>query len=142
MAMGGYNTVVEILTSNQRAVIVPRVHPRIEQSIRAERLAEKGLLDMLHPANLTPSSLFDAIGRSLQRPRPVRAQDMGIDLDGAAKVCAAVEQMRTNNMRQEARASGNSLRSPRSTSSQRVMSAHMQHDRRTRATDRRRSESL
>lgn len=94
VAMSGYNTVVEILSANQRAVVIPRVHPRLEQHIRAERLAEKGLLDMIHPADLTPDSLFEAINGSLQRPRPARAQDLGIKLDGAAMVCATIDRWR------------------------------------------------
>ena len=53
VSMGGYNTIVEILAANQRGIIVPRIHPRLEQCIRAERLAAKGLLDMIHPTKLT-----------------------------------------------------------------------------------------
>ena len=93
VAMGGYNTVVEILTANQRAVIIPRVHPRLEQYIRAERLAAKGLIDMIHPAELNPDGLFDVINHSLQRPRPSRPQDMGIELNGAINVSNAIEQL-------------------------------------------------
>jgi len=94
VGMSGYNTIVEILSANQRAVVIPRVHPRLEQHIRAERLAEKGLLDMIHPESLTPDNLFKTITRSLQRPRPVRAQDLGIELNGAATVCATISRWR------------------------------------------------
>jgi predicted glycosyltransferase len=93
VSMGGYNTVVEILSANQRGIIVPRVHPRLEQFIRAERLAAKGLIDMIHPVRLNPDGLFDAINDSLQRPRPPRSQDIGIELNGAANVCSAMEQL-------------------------------------------------
>lgn len=93
VSMGGYNTVVEILTANQRGIIVPRVHPRLEQWIRAERFAAKGLLDMIHPSELTPEGLFHAITQSLQRPRPPRPQDIGIDLNGASNVSRAVNQL-------------------------------------------------
>jgi predicted glycosyltransferase len=57
VAMGGYNTVAEILSFGKRALIVPRVQPRREQLIRAERLQSLGLLDMLHPDHLTPAAL-------------------------------------------------------------------------------------
>lgn len=100
VAMGGYNTVVEILAANQRAVIIPRVHPRLEQYIRAERFAAKGLIDMIHPELLTPSGLFDVITRSLQRPRPSRSQDMGVDLNGAVNVCNAIKQLWRNDAKQ------------------------------------------
>jgi predicted glycosyltransferase len=93
VAMGGYNTVVEILTANQRGIIVPRVHPRLEQCIRAERLAAKGLLDMIHPKELTPDRLFHSITQSLQRPRPPRSRDIGIALNGAFNVSKAVQRL-------------------------------------------------
>jgi predicted glycosyltransferase len=57
IAMGGYNTVCDILTYAPRALIVPRVRPREEQLIRAVQLAERGLLDVLHPDALTPDAL-------------------------------------------------------------------------------------
>lgn len=57
IAMGGYNTVCDILTYAPRALIVPRVRPREEQLIRAVQLAERGLLDVLHPDALTPEAL-------------------------------------------------------------------------------------
>ncbi|HMS84451.1 MAG TPA: glycosyltransferase, partial [Nitrospira sp.] len=93
VSMGGYNTVVEILSANQRGIIVPRVYPRLEQCIRAERLAAKGLLTMIHPTELTPDSLFRSITQSLQGPRPPRSQDIGIPLNGAVTVSKAVKQL-------------------------------------------------
>ncbi|MFZ3014437.1 MAG: glycosyltransferase [Nitrospira sp.] len=93
VSMGGYNTIVEILAANQRGIIVPRVHPRLEQCIRAERLAAKGLLEMIHPTKLTSTRLFHAITQSLQRPRPPRSEDIGIPLDGAANVSRAMKQL-------------------------------------------------
>jgi predicted glycosyltransferase len=47
VAMGGYNTFCEILSLDKRAIIVPRVVPRLEQKIRAERAQELGLVRML-----------------------------------------------------------------------------------------------
>jgi len=47
VAMGGYNTFCEILSFNQRALIVPRTEPRLEQYIRAARAQEMGLVRML-----------------------------------------------------------------------------------------------
>ncbi|MBK9306244.1 MAG: glycosyltransferase [Nitrospira sp.] len=96
VSMGGYNTVVEILGANQRGIIIPRVRPRLEQSIRAERFAAKGLLDMIHPSQLTPASLFQAITHSLQHPRPPRPQELGIAMDGAANVTKAMKQLFTD----------------------------------------------
>ncbi len=93
VSMGGYNTIVEILTANQRGIIVPRVHPRLEQYIRGERLAAQGLINMIHPDDLTPKRLFTTITESLQQPRPPRPQDIGIALDGALNASKAVKQL-------------------------------------------------
>jgi predicted glycosyltransferase len=57
VSMGGYNSVCEILSTRRRGLIVPRVHPRQEQRIRAERMAALGLVDWIHPDALTPSAL-------------------------------------------------------------------------------------
>ncbi|WP_439496298.1 glycosyltransferase family protein [Bosea sp. (in: a-proteobacteria)] len=48
VAMGGYNTFCEILSFDKPALIVPRVRPRLEQSIRAERADGLRLVDVLH----------------------------------------------------------------------------------------------
>jgi predicted glycosyltransferase len=73
IAMGGYNTVCEILSFRKTALIVPRIYPRREQIIRAERLRDLGLLDMLHPDNLTPHALSDWLSRNLPAPPPVQS---------------------------------------------------------------------
>jgi predicted glycosyltransferase len=57
VAMGGSNTVSEILSYQKAALIVPRISPRREQLIRAERLSALGLVNMLHPDELTPAAL-------------------------------------------------------------------------------------
>ncbi len=57
VSMGGYNSICEILAFQKRALIVPRVRPRQEQIIRCERLCALGLIDMLHPAEMTPASM-------------------------------------------------------------------------------------
>lgn len=57
VSMGGYNSVCEILALHKRALIVPRTQPRQEQWIRAERLQSLGLLDVLHPDDLSPQRL-------------------------------------------------------------------------------------
>lgn len=61
VCMGGYNTVCELLTCGRRAVIVPRVKPGVEQLLRAQRLSQMGLVSMVHPEDLTPETLVDAL---------------------------------------------------------------------------------
>ena len=57
IAMGGYNTTMEILCYGKQTLLIPRAHPRKEQLIRANRLAKAGLIDMLHPEKLSIDKL-------------------------------------------------------------------------------------
>jgi predicted glycosyltransferase len=77
VTMGGYNTVCEVLRLGSRALVVPRVRPRREQLVRAERFAALGLLDMLHPDRACPAALGDWLARPV---RPARA--MALDTGG------------------------------------------------------------
>lgn len=82
IAMGGYNTVGEVLSFEKRALIVPRVRPRTEQLIRAQRLQELGMLDLLPPAQVSPRALTEWLCRNVPNPR-VRDR---IDLGGLARI--------------------------------------------------------
>jgi predicted glycosyltransferase len=79
VAMGGYNTVCEVLTLEKSALIVPRVKPRREQLIRAERLRALGLVDVLHPDHLSSGALSAWLARE---PPPVRRARETVRLDG------------------------------------------------------------
>jgi predicted glycosyltransferase len=79
VTMGGYNSVCEVLSYGKPALIVPRVRPRQEQLIRAERLRDLGLLDLLHPDHLSPRALSQWLSRDLGPA--ARARDR-IDLGG------------------------------------------------------------
>jgi predicted glycosyltransferase len=72
VAMAGYNTVCEVLASGTPTVLVPRVAPRAEQSIRARRLAELGLVRTLAPAEATPLGLGDALRDLIYDPTALR----------------------------------------------------------------------
>ncbi len=78
VGMAGYNTVCEILSLKTRAVLVPRVHPREEQLIRTESLANRGWVQMLHPDTLSATTLRETITTGLAAPRP----EMTLDLNG------------------------------------------------------------
>lgn len=47
VAMGGYNTFCEILSFDKPALLAPRAQPRLEQTIRARRAVELGLVQMI-----------------------------------------------------------------------------------------------
>lgn len=88
VSMGGYNTLVEILALEKRAIVIPRVSIVREQFIRAALFQRLGLLRMLHPDHLTPEGMADAILSVLDAPPPSRRQleAAGLDLNGLQQV--------------------------------------------------------
>jgi len=56
VAMGGYNTFCEILSTDKPAIIAPRTKPRREQIIRASAAEKLGLLRMLSAERDGPSA--------------------------------------------------------------------------------------
>jgi predicted glycosyltransferase len=84
VSMGGYNTTVELLVARKPALIVPRVEPRVEQLIRAEQLADMGLVDMIHPHDLTPRLVRSKVEELLVRD-PASAPRVKVDLSGASR---------------------------------------------------------
>ncbi|NMG75568.1 glycosyltransferase family protein [Aromatoleum diolicum] len=90
VSMGGYNTVCELLTLHKRAVVVPRVRPVQEQCIRAERMAELGLMRIVHPDRLTPQGLLQAVGLETAALRGNGENPISIRLDGLEQVGRAI----------------------------------------------------
>jgi len=89
ISMGGYNTIVEILSSAKRALIIPRIHPRKEQLLRAQRLSEMGLVGYISPEELTPGRLFETVHLMIADPTSPLAearQKKLLPLDGAFKL--------------------------------------------------------
>ena len=66
IAMGGYNTTCEILSFHKPALLVPRIAPRREQWIRAERLQQRRLLDVLSPESVSAKALTEWLHQSVQ----------------------------------------------------------------------------
>lgn len=91
VTMGGYNTVCEALSFRKRTLVVPRVTPRREQLIRAERFRDHGLLDVLHPHALAPALLSSWVNRNFGR----RAHGH-VDLGGPGRLVAAAREMLAN----------------------------------------------
>ena len=88
VGMAGYNTSCEILGARTAAVLVPRASQRDEQRMRAVRLAERGLVDTVDSAELTPETLAAAALRALARGR--RTGDSTLALDGYSRVVREV----------------------------------------------------
>ena len=75
VSMAGYNTVCDIMSYRRRSVVVPRERPSREQSLRAERLREWGVAEVVRGDELRRKGLANAIERALTRraipPAPV-----------------------------------------------------------------------
>jgi predicted glycosyltransferase len=90
LAMGGYNTVCELLTLRKRALLVPRTKPGTEQLIRAQCMAERGLVRMLHPDGLNPATLLDSLQQLLRAATHHPSLPKLNHMDGLKHVTAAV----------------------------------------------------
>jgi len=89
IAMGGYNTVCEVLSFEKRALIVPRVKPRREQIIRALRLRDMGLIDMLEVDRLTTPALSAWMAKEIP---PMRLNGV-LKMDGLDKLPAMASEL-------------------------------------------------
>jgi predicted glycosyltransferase len=92
VAMGGYNSVCELLAARRPALVVPRVSPRREQLIRAEALSARGMLRMVHPDEATPERLLAEIERLLAQPERPRRMPMNGLPAAAAELDAMLAQ--------------------------------------------------
>ena len=69
VSQAGYNTVADILRAGTQAVIVPyAADGETEQSMRARRLAERGLARVVTEDRLSPETLAAAIDGALEAP--------------------------------------------------------------------------
>lgn len=85
VSQGGYNTVLDVLTSGARPVIVPFTgNGETEQRERGERLARLGVALVLDDRALTPQALADAVDDATTRS----FARFDFDCDGAAGTAA------------------------------------------------------
>ena len=81
LSQAGYNTIMDILNTGARALVLPFAEGgESEQTMRARLLAERGLLHLLGPP-FEPGRLAHAIDGALAATRPAAGH---IDLNGAA----------------------------------------------------------
>jgi predicted glycosyltransferase len=96
VSQAGYNTVLDILAARARAVLVPFAAGReTEQLMRAERLAELGVAELVHENELSPQSLAAAIERAAAS-EPARVT---IDTGGAASAARLIGAMKHTEQR-------------------------------------------
>ncbi len=86
VAMGGYNTFCEILSLDKPALIMPRVAPRKEQLVRAQRASELGVAHIFVPSDTAGIEDFVIALRELpHQPKPSSAMLPGF-MDGVENV--------------------------------------------------------
>ncbi|NOT00181.1 MAG: hypothetical protein HOP29_06095 [Phycisphaerales bacterium] len=85
VSMGGYNTLCQIAAHRKPALIVPRTKPRLEQAIRAQVWAERGVVDVLGVDQLTPATLAERVVGMLGRGPTHICDEM--DFNGLDRVC-------------------------------------------------------
>jgi predicted glycosyltransferase len=89
VAMGGYNTVCELLSMGKPSLVVPRTRPRREQLIRAQNMHARGLLDYLEPDALSPEALtrwLNAGRFNGAAPAPAPDARSRIDFNGLSRL--------------------------------------------------------
>lgn len=80
VSQAGYNTVIDILKSGARSVMVPFSDAgEVEQTLRANILQKQGRIVALAQNDLTPESLAAAIDRAADMPE----QSIDLKMDGA-----------------------------------------------------------
>src|SRR3989454_1057047 len=82
VCMAGYNTLSEVLYLKKKALVVPRSGPSAEQRTRAGLFAQRRLIDVLDPADLSPEKLAQRLVEDLGRKDyPVDGE--ALPMDGA-----------------------------------------------------------
>jgi predicted glycosyltransferase len=90
VSMGGYNTYCEILSFDKPALIVPRLQPREEQLIHAQRASALGLVDVLLPQEAEDPLRFAAAIKALPHRAPPSRAANGLRLEGLVHISEIV----------------------------------------------------
>lgn len=86
ITMGGYNSVCEVLFARKCALVVPRVRPRLEQWIRAHRLNELGLIDVLHPDAVSAEAMTRWLRAPQREPEVYAGGGVAMNFGGLARL--------------------------------------------------------
>ena len=83
--MAGYNTICEVLGYSKKAVVIPRPGPSAEQGMRSQILHDRGLLVSIHPREVTPGLVAEAVLSQLYDQNGGKSAPIP-DLNGASHV--------------------------------------------------------
>jgi predicted glycosyltransferase len=90
ISQAGYNTTMDILQSGVRAVVVPyQTKGETEQRVRAELLADRGVLTVVPESKLSPSRLAKGVADELQRS----TKTLMIDFSGAETTAELIRRL-------------------------------------------------
>jgi len=91
VSMGGYNTIMNLLTAGIRSLVYPYTSNNDqEQHIRARKLESLGIVELLHPEMLAPQVLASRIEEMLAKT-PAR---LNFDMNGAANTARILRSLR------------------------------------------------
>src|SRR5215210_7779366 len=90
VGMAGYNTVAEVMRARRPALLVPRTRPSQEQLVRARTVSAHGSYEMLHPDELSPERMREALGRLLELPHPAAPPDEFEGAERSARLLSAL----------------------------------------------------
>ncbi|WP_343560909.1 glycosyltransferase family protein [Kiloniella sp. b19] len=88
ISQAGYNTIMETLQAQTEAIVVPfHADTQSEQTTRAEKLAERGLLSVVSEKELSANSLLEALKRRKRVP------GLSLKVDGARESAHIIGQL-------------------------------------------------
>ena len=92
VSMAGYNTCMNLIATGTKALVVPFTGGgNTEQTIRAEKLAQLGVVGVVSPSQLQPDYLAERMIQALQAPPPT--QTLSLDQDGAMKTVTCLQEL-------------------------------------------------
>ncbi|THI84091.1 MAG: hypothetical protein CAF41_013370 [Nitrospira sp. CG24A] len=92
ISMAGYNTCMNLLTTGTKALVMPFTGGgNTEQTIRAEKLAQLGVVGVLSESPLRPGYLAERMIQALRTPSS--AHRLSLDHDGAKKTATCLEEL-------------------------------------------------
>ncbi|NNN02964.1 MAG: hypothetical protein HKL87_03085 [Acidimicrobiaceae bacterium] len=89
VTMGGYNSLCELIALGASTVVIPRVHPRREQAIRAQMFADLGIVSVELPGEDLASRLRDTLARVIDSEEVTSSTVL--DLGGLDRIETALE---------------------------------------------------
>jgi predicted glycosyltransferase len=94
ITMGGYNSLCEVVSLGRKALVVPRLGPRVEQEMRARLFQERGLIDVLDPRRVSARNLAERVMVDLERT-DFPSSNAGIDTTGASSAAGRLLELAT-----------------------------------------------